>query len=265
MKRANFPNLSDVLVAIGIVCGTGLLLSPLLRSAYASSQRRLSPDQVCLSNLRQLGAAVKMYCQDYDDILFPLKTRQASPFAGSEGVSNNAAKYTFFSQLLYPYTKSWVVWRCPDNPLAWVNQERSSDPKNPVETVADYQGYGGQNSYGANAYLFPEGAGRRRLEVDKPERTLLLVDARYYSVLPQNPPALEKVATKGEYASYWKNLGNAYFYRAGGEKPAPLSDEEARKLGGARHSKKLNLLCLDGHVETLPYAKVASDTTRWLP
>jgi hypothetical protein len=236
-----------------------------LKDAAAAAQKRPSDSSLCFSNLRQIGVAVKMYAADYDSTLFPLKTREKNPFAGSEGVSSNAAKYTFFSQLLHPYSKAWELWRCPANALAWVNQERAPRPKAAVESVPDYLGYGGQNSYGANLYLFPEGNGRRFASLAHPESTLLLVDARYYSVLPQMPPVLDKVATTGEYASYWKNLGNAYFFRARGESPAPLSDKEARRFGEARHAKKLNTVCLDGHVETLAYEKIVAEHTRWLP
>lgn len=188
------------------------------------------------------------------------KPTPATPLPGSPAFPKTRPEHTFFNQQLHPYAKSWDIWKCPANPNAWVNADIKG-----AETVAAYRGYGGQNSYGANVYLFPAGNGLALSQISAPARTALLLDARYYGVLPRNPPPAPQVRTTGEYAQHWKNLGNAYFHRARHEIPLPPSDAVAQLLGKARHHGQIHVLFVDGQVRPLPYDAVVKDAGLWRP
>src|SRR5207247_11229829 len=61
MRRKGFT-LIELLVVIAII----LILAGILFPAFATA-RRSATNAVCLSNLKQIGMAVSMYTQDYDE------------------------------------------------------------------------------------------------------------------------------------------------------------------------------------------------------
>jgi prepilin-type N-terminal cleavage/methylation domain-containing protein/prepilin-type processing-associated H-X9-DG protein len=93
--RAGFT-LIELLVVIAIIAILAAILFPVF--AQAREQARKSS---CLSNLNQMGKAVLMYTQDYDE-LFPM-------VYGAYGSIARASEYL----LTYPYVKNVDVWRCP--------------------------------------------------------------------------------------------------------------------------------------------------------
>ena len=93
--RAGFT-LIELLVVIAIIAILAAILFPVF--AQARDQARKS---ACLSNLNQMGKAVIMYTQDYDET-YPMV------YGGYAGIAR-AAEYI----LVYPYIKNVDVWRCP--------------------------------------------------------------------------------------------------------------------------------------------------------
>ncbi len=265
MKIVKKPLTNRQIYVTYALCGCALLLSAYVSVPLSAQDNSPSKEEICLSNLKKIGTATAMYANDYDGRLFPVKTAIPNPFAGKDGVAPSASKYTFFHQLLQSYLKDWNVWKCPGNPSAWVNQELPKAPGQPLETITDYQSYGGQNSYGVNNYLFMGDKGSAIAEIAQPTMTFLLLDARYHRVLPQNPTAVEGVRTTGEYAAYWKNLGNGYYFRAKENKVDTPDDEESKRMGRGRHKGNIHVLYVDGHTESLPYSEVLSGQKRWLP
>jgi hypothetical protein len=71
--------------------------------------------------------------------------------SNGDGVGTQAEYITFWNQILNPYVKSDGIFVCPSNPRAWVN----ADKDNVGETEPAFRGYGGNNSYGCNNYVFP--------------------------------------------------------------------------------------------------------------
>lgn len=73
MLRPNhLPRYCFTLVELLCVFSIIALLGAILFTAFSSSRRR-STDTVCISNLRQIGAAIRMYQSDYDDMPYELK------------------------------------------------------------------------------------------------------------------------------------------------------------------------------------------------
>jgi len=88
--------LIELLVVIAIIAILAAILFPVF--AQAREQARKTS---CLSNLNQMGKAVIMYTQDYDET-FPM-------VYGGYGSIARAAEYL----LTYPYVKNVDAWRCP--------------------------------------------------------------------------------------------------------------------------------------------------------
>jgi prepilin-type N-terminal cleavage/methylation domain-containing protein/prepilin-type processing-associated H-X9-DG protein len=98
--------LIELLVVIAIIAILAAILFPVF--AQARQKARLTS---CLSNLKQLGTALSMYVQDYDERLTPhldrWPTGKLSPDAGTS-VVGNALKAAWG-----PYVKNTGVYRCP--------------------------------------------------------------------------------------------------------------------------------------------------------
>lgn len=255
--RSGFT-LIELLVVIAIIAILAAILFPVFARA-----REAARASACRSNLKQIGNAMMMYGQDYDEMLFPYRTRAANPFAGQPNVSSNAAGRTFFNQLLNPYIKNDGVWKCPSKPRAWVNIDSNGAAS---ETEPAFWSYGGQNSYAANTlYCFPADQGLAMASMGQPADTLVLMDGSYYgAVLRDNPPATPTGPVSGTYLSYWKNIGNSYQFRWVGGAASVPSDAEAVQLGKARHSEQINCLFADGHVKAVGYEKLVSDGNLWI-
>jgi prepilin-type N-terminal cleavage/methylation domain-containing protein/prepilin-type processing-associated H-X9-DG protein len=95
MKRRNAFTLIELLVVIAIIAILAAILFPVF--ARAREQARKAS---CASNLKQIGIAVMMYVQDYDET-YPIAYMTPAPIN------------TWYS-VLDPYAKSKQVFICPD-------------------------------------------------------------------------------------------------------------------------------------------------------
>lgn len=96
--------LIELLVVIAIIAILAAILFPVFAQARSKARQA-----VCLSNMKQLGLAVTMYVQDYDEI-YPVTTRTYDP----TGPVNSNSVYGAWTQHLYPYTKNVQIFGCPD-------------------------------------------------------------------------------------------------------------------------------------------------------
>ena len=120
MNRKNAFTLIELLVVIAIIAILASILFPVFAQAREKA-RAIS----CLSNTKNLGTAVMMYVQDYDE-MYPARQHPQSPINPQTGT------YPQIYDMLNPYLKSgngWSrggVWDCPSsakrgqsNQLGW--------------------------------------------------------------------------------------------------------------------------------------------------
>jgi prepilin-type N-terminal cleavage/methylation domain-containing protein/prepilin-type processing-associated H-X9-DG protein len=110
MARARKPafTLIELLVAIAVIAIIAAILFPVL--AQARERARMS---ACLSNMRQIGHALMMYAQDYDET-FPYE-RFHCP-----GAAEGSHCYVW-KNAIRPYLKSVDVFACPSNQFSRSN------------------------------------------------------------------------------------------------------------------------------------------------
>jgi prepilin-type N-terminal cleavage/methylation domain-containing protein len=107
-RRTGFT-LIELLVVIAIIAILAAILFPVFARA-----REKARQITCVSNLKQLGTAVSMYTQDYDEFL-------PNNFAGKKDTLlwNDLSG----SGLVDPYLKNKQIWFCPsDTPHTYKNQ-----------------------------------------------------------------------------------------------------------------------------------------------
>src|SRR5437870_1895401 len=110
-RRRGFT-LIELLVVIAIIAILAAILFPVFAQA-----REKARQTACLSNLRQVGLALQMYAQDYDEVL-PTSTDVAN-FGDPKAPPN-------FLAALFPYMKSQGILVCPSS----------------VDAGAAYKGFG---------------------------------------------------------------------------------------------------------------------------
>jgi prepilin-type N-terminal cleavage/methylation domain-containing protein/prepilin-type processing-associated H-X9-DG protein len=92
--------LIELLVVIALIAILAAILFPVFAQA-----RQKGRQTACLSNMRQIGLALQMYSQDFDETL-PLRSDAVPNFADPSAPPN------FLGSLL-PYTRSNRIFACP--------------------------------------------------------------------------------------------------------------------------------------------------------
>lgn len=131
MKKVHGFTLIELLVVIAIIAVLMAILMPALERAREQGQRA-----VCISNMKQLGLAWILYCDDNDDKIVngaPLGTEgQADPGVGNHAneipwigrafsgqyhlgvqLSESIQKQAIGLGALWPYVKEYKLYKCP--------------------------------------------------------------------------------------------------------------------------------------------------------
>ena len=111
-RRRGFT-LIELLVVIAIIAILAAILFPVFAQA-----REKARSIGCLSNMKQMGTAIQMYGQDFDEILAPWNVRCVPSCAGPWGSASN-----YWDALILPYVKNGApatrqyggIWKCPSS------------------------------------------------------------------------------------------------------------------------------------------------------
>jgi prepilin-type N-terminal cleavage/methylation domain-containing protein/prepilin-type processing-associated H-X9-DG protein len=108
-RRSGFTVI-ELLVAIAIVAA----LAGLIMAAHGAVRER-ARRTACLSNLRQLGEAFRLYAADHDGMVPPYDTDWTHTIAwppSDAGYYSDGAIFT----VLRPYGATPEIWHCPSDP-----------------------------------------------------------------------------------------------------------------------------------------------------
>jgi prepilin-type N-terminal cleavage/methylation domain-containing protein/prepilin-type processing-associated H-X9-DG protein len=138
MRRRGFT-LIELLVVIAIIAILAAILFPVFAQARESARKAS-----CLSNTKQIGAAVTMYLQDYDET-FALNIYPADA---------TGRVFTFYDAHV-PYIKNTGVLTCPSEPKSQDFPALLSSCGYPFTTMGNFQYF----SYNGNYCIFQHGSG----------------------------------------------------------------------------------------------------------
>lgn len=98
-RRSHGFTLIELLVVIAIIAILAAILFPVFAQAREAARK-----SSCLSNEKQIGTAVQMYTQDYDE-----------RYPGRGGNNTNANDLPSWRQTTQAYIKNTQVFKCPSN------------------------------------------------------------------------------------------------------------------------------------------------------
>ncbi len=107
MRRSGFT-LIELLVVIAIIAILAAILFPVFSRAREQARKT-----TCLSNMKQIGMALAMYTQDWDETLPFWRTPCHYDWA------NYPPGGLFWMEQLMPYLKNLDVFRCPSSSQEW--------------------------------------------------------------------------------------------------------------------------------------------------
>ena len=117
--------LIELLVVIAIIAILAAILFPVFAQARAQARKT-----TCLSNVKQLGTALTMYIQDFDETI-PLEYAPVALPAPAD-TFDRADGIAAWHNLIQPYVKNWAMMVCPDNFL------RNTDPTQKLDPFLSY-------------------------------------------------------------------------------------------------------------------------------
>jgi prepilin-type N-terminal cleavage/methylation domain-containing protein/prepilin-type processing-associated H-X9-DG protein len=221
--------LIELLVVIAIIAILAAILFPVFAQARAKARQA-----ACMSNCRQIGTAVMMYLQDYDES-FPKGYGYALPAENGFGPLNPKSAAASWPSWFGPYIKNAAIFICPESPAK-------------IESLQ-------VNNWGINDSMGYNYDGLT-LDVNQPNaRTLAEIDrpAEVYVIFDNGDSTM--CAGTNNWASMLENMD--------------LNPGIAiTKRIPFRHQKRAGVVFADGHAKALDYkpmlTRIADNVPPWM-
>jgi prepilin-type N-terminal cleavage/methylation domain-containing protein/prepilin-type processing-associated H-X9-DG protein len=217
--------LIELLVVIAIIAILAAILFPVFAQAREAARKAS-----CQSNLKQLGSAMLMYKQDYDERF---------PFGGWLPNGNGTWEW---QNTIAPYIKNRGVYRCPSS------SELDENPANPTE----WHWNRNPVSYMYNNFLGQDRNPAADSSVVAPADCIMLSDGHSDWGCPNN--SCVGVDWQGRANTVWL-MEDTYF----GKESKLINGWGDRTWGLPRHQNGANFLFADGHVK---YNKVLGENIK---
>jgi prepilin-type N-terminal cleavage/methylation domain-containing protein/prepilin-type processing-associated H-X9-DG protein len=256
--------LIELLVVIAIIAILAAILFPVFSRAREQARK-----SACLSNLKQLGQAILMYVQDWDEVL---------PFAVPACAG---PKHRQWWAQIYPYTKNASILHCPSSTTPWTMRTNpgyaagfacGGDPYC-TELLPGMPAEGNFISYGAPIGIFggahcdpvwPSGSpcgganGGRTAPLRDPVHTILLADSTIANIAWDAclqdgliaPIVFANYSSRCPYGPCGPFYAN---FDAALQAIGKSEDAVTRHTGGA------NIVFLDGHSKWLPARQIRAN------
>lgn len=230
--------LIELLVVIAIIAILAAILFPVFAQA-----REKARQTTCLNNCKQMGTAVQMYLQDYDEY-FPKGDGFAVPAQNGFGSHSNIRSWEQWPWFFSPYVKNIGVFNCPNSPDE-TEGLTATNWGNDGNYGYNYSGLNNdQNVNTSLGYL-----SRSYAELDRPAETFVIFDAGDAQVR----------AGTNNWSGLLEELDlnlNCDVNRIG---------TRYSKEGALRHSGTANVVYADGHAKNLGWRGLLTRTANNVP
>jgi prepilin-type N-terminal cleavage/methylation domain-containing protein/prepilin-type processing-associated H-X9-DG protein len=218
MKKLHAFTLIELLVVIAIIAILAAILFPVFAQARAKARQT-----ACLSNLKQIGTGLMMYCQDYDEVL------PGNSTLGSNGITDprwpdaatahsaglgeaygwmqpydptNPGTHRIWARDVQPYVKNLQLFKCPQA------KPRSSDGActaaaagtSPVGGICEVQGANAGQAGNGSYLLNGIPAGRSLAVIPAPADIIFAHEVRNFFRAAQEKPRM--VLSTGLYTGF---------------------------------------------------------------
>jgi prepilin-type N-terminal cleavage/methylation domain-containing protein/prepilin-type processing-associated H-X9-DG protein len=226
MKRRRGFTLIELLVVIAIIAILAAILFPVFAQARAKARAG-----ACLSNVRQIGTGIAMYVQDYDERFPPPYTYSAQEPPGGGWYQDKNGWTWFAPQIVYPYTKNYRIYTCPDGVSQAVN--------------TPFQGHYGINESIVSRLESGMPPPSTLSQITAPANTYLFMDSGSYVIRPAQAALPQR--------AWWYLPGACKVLNIDPAKTpsGALTNAFQPDCLNARHSGGMNMAFCDGHAKWL--------------
>ncbi len=226
--------LIELLVVIAIIAILAAILFPVFSRAREQARKA-----ACLSNAKQIGMAIQMYAQDWDE-------RLPSWLTPCHGGPPQALAWW---EQIGAYVKNWDIYKCPS---AGQSQWNSSCwPRKPSPDWVNNYGYNVSVMYPPGSVASPGCPIRERpigslAAMQAPAETLVVADCRQNFIQPhQWLPDIWGLLTNVILANMFQDSTPEFTCGC----PPTVNDMESAARKYTRHSEGAVLIFADGHAK----------------